>query len=85
MPWKPWVEIEKRSTSNQQAKEMYDAVMNKETKVIPDLCKLTSTTPNIALQIQNLRDAVVNNKSGLSTKEYEIAATIVAVFNGCVH
>ena len=85
MPWKPWVKIEKRNTSNKDAKEMYDAVMNKETKVIPDLCKLTSTTPQIALDINTLHDSIADNKTGLSNKEVEIAATIVAVFNGCVH
>ena len=85
MPWKPWVEIEKRNTSNQEAKEMYRAVMDKETKVIPDLARLTSTTPQIALNISVLRDSIADNKTGLSNKEVEIAATIVAVFNGCVH
>ena len=85
MPWKPWVEIEKRDTNNKEAKAMYEAVMDKTTKVIPDLARLTSSTPQIALNISTLRDSIADNKTGLSNKEVEIAATIVAVFNGCVH
>ena len=85
MPWKPWVEIEKRDTTNQEAKQMYDEVMDKKTKVIPDLCRLTSITPQIALDINKLHDSIAENKTGLSVKEIEIAALIVANFNGCVH
>ena len=85
MPWKPWVEIEKRDTTNPEAKEMYAEVMDKETKVIPDLCRLTSSTPQIALDINRLHDYIADNKTGLSVKEIEIAALIVANFNGCVH
>ena len=85
MPWKPWIEIAKRATENPDIKAMYESVMDPETKVIPDLCKLTSTTPQIALNINTLRDSIAENKSGLSVREKEIAATIVAVFNGCVH
>ncbi|KAA3634068.1 MAG: hypothetical protein DWP97_07845 [Calditrichaeota bacterium] len=85
MPWKPWVEIEKRSSKNEDVQKLFDEVMDPETKVIPDLCKLTSTTPIISAHINRLRDSIAENKSGLSFKEKEIAATIVAVLNGCVH
>ena len=66
MPWKPWVEIEKRSSTNPEVKKLYDSVMDPETKVIPDLCRLTSSTPDIAQNINRLRDSIADNKSGLS-------------------
>jgi alkylhydroperoxidase family enzyme len=49
------------------------------------MVRLTSLTPEVAGLINDLNRAVHINATGLSRKEQEIAALVVAVYNGCVH
>ncbi|MCP4568843.1 MAG: hypothetical protein GY841_14795 [FCB group bacterium] len=85
MPWNPWVEIAPDNTEDPAVKKLYDHVRHPISKEIPDLVRLTSSTPEVAVRINDLRDAVAANKSGLSLREKEISALLVAVYNGCVH
>ena len=85
MPWNPWVQIEEDSTSNEVARVLYDHARNKRTGTVPDLVRLTSLSPEVSRLLHDLSIAVLRQATGLTIKEKEIAALIVASWNGCVH
>lgn len=85
MPWVTWIDIEDETTSKEEVRSLYKGTKNRLTGKIPDIVKLMSLTPEVAGHIYGLNNAVMNGKSGLTIREKEISALIVAVFNGCVH
>jgi len=85
MPWVPWIQIEKDDTSNEEASSLYKKTKNRMTGEISDLTRITSLTPEVAVNIDNLCSAVYKNATGFSTREKEIVALVTSSFIGCVH
>ncbi len=85
MPWNPWVEIAPDNTEDPTIIKLYNYARHPISKEIPDLVRLTSSTPDVSIRINDLSAAVDANESGLSLREKEISALIVAGYNGCVH
>ncbi len=85
MPWVTWIEIEDESTSNKDAQQLYQQTRNPVTKKVSDTVRLTSLTPEVAGLLHDLNQAVHRNATGLSTREQEIVALVIAAYNGCVH
>ena len=85
MIWTPWIKIEDEATPDKVVQELYRHTRDKMTNKVPDMIKLTGSTSEVAARLHDLRTAIGKNKSGLTLKEEELAALIVAVFNGCVH
>ena len=85
MPWIPWIETAPEDTSDEAVRQLYQRTRNQRTGQLSDIVKLTILTPEVAGIINDLNRAVHMNARGLSRKEQEIAALLVAVYNGCVH
>lgn len=85
MPWNPWIKIEPDDTSNEDAIQLYDSTKNKLTGDISDLTRITSLTPTVAKQIDDLCKAVYANATGFTEKEKEILALVTSSLIGCVH
>jgi hypothetical protein len=85
MPWNPWIEIEPNDTPQPAAQELYARTREHATGDVPDTVRLTSLTPAVAGLIHDLHHAIYVQAKGLSVREKEISALIVAAYNGCVH
>jgi alkylhydroperoxidase family enzyme len=85
MPWKTWIDIEPADTSNKIVRQLYDRTRNRLTGQPPDTVRLTSLTPDVAGLLFDLQSAIWASARGLSIKEKEIAALVVASRNGCMH
>ncbi|MBF0280072.1 MAG: hypothetical protein HQM13_19900 [SAR324 cluster bacterium] len=85
MSWVTWIEIEDESSSKEEVKKLYQQARNILTKKIPDTVRLTSLTPEVAGLLNELNQAIHRNAVGLTTREKEVSALLVSVYNGCVH
>ena len=85
MPWNPWIETIPVDTDDPEVRQLYERTKNPRTGYPSDVVRLTSLTPEVAGLMNDLNRAVLVNAKGLSRKEQEIAALIVATYNGCVH
>lgn len=85
MVWNPWIEIEKDNSSKEEARKLYKKTKNPITGKISDLTRITSLTPEVALNIDSLCSAVYQNATGLNAREKEIIALVTSSFIGCVH
>ena len=85
MPWTQWIETAPDDTTDEATRELFERTRNRRTGQGSDMVRLTSLTPEVAGLINDLNRAVHINATGLSRKEQEIAALVVAVYNGCVH
>lgn len=85
MPWNPWIEIESEDTTNEKAKQLYTRTRVRSTGHPPDVVRLNSLTPQVAGCIHDLQLAIHHEARGLTIRETEISALLVATYNGCVH
>ena len=85
MSWVPWIDIEDESSTNEAVQNLFKRTRNKLTNKVTDTVRLTSLTPEVSELINNLSAAIHRNATGLTTREKEISALIVSVYNGCVH
>lgn len=85
MSWNPWIKIEPDDSSNEEARQLYQATKNKMTGHISDLTRITSLTPTVSKHIDDLCKAVYKNATGFSEKEKEIIALVTSTLVGCVH
>jgi uncharacterized peroxidase-related enzyme len=85
MPWTPWITIVPNDTTDETVRRLYDDTRERLTGNPPDAMRLTSLTPGVAREMDGLLHAIEHSADGLTAKEKEIAALIVAVLNGCVH
>ena len=85
MAWTTWIETEPENTGNETVRELYERTRNMETGHPPDGVRLMSLTPTASGLLFDLQRAIYQGSKGLTLREKEIAALLVAVFNGCVH
>ncbi len=85
MTWTPWIEIEPDDTTDEAVSQLYNRTRDRATGHPPDAVRLTSLTPPVAELLYDLQRAVYHGAKGLTLREKEIAALLVAVYNGCVH
>ncbi len=85
MAWNPWIEIEPNNTDHETVRQLYRRTGDRTTGAPPDTVRLTSLTPEVSGLLYDLQRAIYHGAKGLSIREKEIAALIVAVYNGCVH
>ena len=85
MRWVTWIDIEDESSSDEKVQNLFKRTRNKLTNKVTDTVRLTSLTPEVSELINNLSGAIQRNATGLTTREKEISALIVSVYNGCVH
>jgi hypothetical protein len=82
MTWIPWIETEPLETADESVRELYRRTRNKSTGLPPDTVRLHSLTPETAGLILQLNHLVHENARGLTLREQEVAALVVASFNG---
>lgn len=82
MTWTPWIETEPLDTPNETVRELYHQTRNISSGLPPDTVRLHSLTPEIAELIYKLSHMIHESASGLTLREKEIAALVVASFNG---
>lgn len=82
MTWIPWIETEPIDTPNETVRELYRRTRNISTGLPPDTVRLHSLTPEIAGLILKLNHLIHENARGLTLREKEVAALVVASFNG---
>jgi hypothetical protein len=82
MTWTPWIETEPIDTPNETVRELYRQTRNISSDLPPDTVRLHSLTPEIAGLIYKLNHMIHEGASGLTLREKEIAALVVASFNG---
>ncbi len=85
MTWTTWIQIEPDDTANETIQGLYQRTREKLTGRTPDTVRLNSLTPEVAGLLYDLQRAIYHGAKGLSLREKEIAALIVATYNGCVH
>jgi hypothetical protein len=85
MPWNPWIQIEPNETTDETVQQLYERTRVRSTSLPPDIVRLNSLTPSVAGCINDLQKAIHRDAKGLSIKEQEISALLVASYNGCVH
>lgn len=85
MAWTTWIETEPENTGNETVRELYQRARNMDTGHPPDAVRLMSLTPAASGLLFDLQRAIYQESKGLTLREKEIAALLVAVFNGCVH
>ncbi len=85
MAWNPWIKIEPNDTDSEAVQALYQRTRDRATGYPPDTVRLTSLTPQVSGLVYDLQKTIYQEAHGLSTREKEIAALIVAVLNGCVH
>lgn len=85
MPWIQWIETAPDDTADEETRQLFERTRNRRTGQGSDMVRLTSLTPEVAGLINDLNRAVHISATGLSRKEQEVAALVVAVYNGCVH
>jgi len=82
MTWIPWIETEPLDTPNETVRELYRQTRNISSGLPPDTVRLHSLTPEIAGLINKLNHMIHESAKGLTPREKEIAALVVASFNG---
>ena len=82
MPWTPWIETEPLDTPNETVRELYHQTRIISSGLPPDTVRLHSLTPEIAGLIYKLSHMIHDSARGLTLREKEIAALVVASFNG---
>jgi alkylhydroperoxidase family enzyme len=85
MTWTTWIETVPLDTADETARELYRDRRDMTTGRPPDVVRLTSLTPSVSGLLHDLQQAIHREATGLTLREREIAALIVAVYNGCVH
>lgn len=85
MAWTTWIDIEPNDTADETVRQLYEHTRDAATGGPPDTVRLTSLTPTVSGLLYDLQRAVYQESKGLTLREKEIAALIVAAYNGCVH
>ncbi|MBI2837842.1 MAG: hypothetical protein HYX75_05985 [Acidobacteria bacterium] len=85
MAWEPWIDVANDSSTDGMVRELYDRTRDRKTGQVSDLIRLNSATPSVAGLLHDLNIAIHRAARGLTVREQEIAALVVASFNGCVH
>ena len=85
MAWTTWIDIEPDDAADETVRQLYGRTRDAATGAPPDAVRLTSLTPEVAGHLYDLQRAIYQGSRGLRLREKEIAALIVAVYNGCVH
>jgi len=85
MTWTTWIETEPEDTGNETVRELYQRTRDMKTGRPPDAVRLMSLTPTASGLLYELQRAIYQESKGLTLREKEISALLVAVFNGCVH
>lgn len=82
MTWTPWIETEPIDTPNETVRKLYHQTRDLSSGLPPDTVRLHSLTPEIAGLIYKLNHMIHASVKGLTLREKEIAALVVASFNG---
>jgi len=82
MTWTPWIETEPLDTPNEKVRELYHQTRDLSSGLPPDTVRLHSLTPEIAGLIYRLNHLIHESAGGLTLREQEVAALVVASFNG---
>jgi len=82
MTWTPWIETEPLDSSNEEVRKLYHQTRDLSSGLPPDTVRLHSLTPEIAGWIYKLNHMIHASANGLTLREKEIAALVVASFNG---
>ena len=85
MAWNPWIRIEPDDPADPAARDLYARTRDAALGRPPDTVRLTSLTPVVSGLLHDLQRAIQAEARGLSLREREIAALLVATLNGCVH
>jgi hypothetical protein len=85
MAWTTWIETVPLDTPDEPVQQLYGNTREMTTGRPPDTVLLTSLTPKVSGLIYDLQRTIYQEATGLTLREKEMAALIVAVYNGCVH
>lgn len=85
MAWEAWIDVADDSSADEKVRELYNRTRDRQTGQVSDLVRLNSATPSVAGLLYDLNIAIHRGARGLTVREQEIAALVVASFNGCVH
>jgi hypothetical protein len=83
--WTTWIETVPVDTTDEPVQGLYRNTRGMTTGRPPDSVLLTSLTPRVSGLLFDLQKAIHQEATGITLRESEIAALIVAVYNGCVH
>jgi hypothetical protein len=85
MSWIPWIRIEEDNSPNPEVQNLYKQTKNPSNKQVSDTVKLNSLIPEVSILLHELSQSISKNATGLTMREKEMSALIIAVYNGCVH
>ncbi len=87
MAWNPWIHVVDESAQDPAVGELFRRARDPRTGAVSDLIRLNAAYPAVAGTLLELNREIhrAAAMSGLTRREQEIAALVVASFNGCVH